>query len=160
MPGVGRVRKGAGNNVSNWTPARRRLLLNRFHTVPYPNWLGLRISKLDAGVAKLALPIRREHLQYQQIVHGGVLASLADTAATFAVMTVIPDRTDVITIEFKVNFLAPAEAGKIMASASAVRVGPRVAVAEVRVLGPTRDRLVMTGTFTMLVFPIAGGPSK
>lgn len=138
---------------SNWTPKRRRMLMSRFSTVPYPNWLGLKIAKLSAGHADLSIAIQKNHQQYQGIAHGGVLASLADTAATFAALTIIPENTDVVTIEFKVNFLAAAPSGTLVAKGRTVRVGSRVAVADVEVYGPEKDRLAMTGTFTMLVFP-------
>ena len=148
--------------AKNWTPGRRRMLVERFRTVPYPNWLGLKLAKLSAGQADLSLVISKQHQQYRGIAHGGALASLADTAATFAALTIIPNETDVVTIEFKVNFLASMTGGAAVARGSVVRVGSRVAVSDVRVYGPRKDRLIMTGTFTMLVFPKPGdltGPS-
>lgn len=136
----------------NWTRSRREMLLERFRTVPYPNWLGIKIGRLAAGESVLKLAIQKKHHQYQGIAHGGVLASLADTAATFSALTIIPDATDAVTIEFKVNFLEAMPAGTLHALGQVVRAGSRVAVSEVRVYGPKKDRLVMTGTFTMLVF--------
>lgn len=149
-----------GDLSRNWTPKRRRMLTSRFASVPYPNWLGLKIVKLAASVAELSLAIKKNHQQYQGIAHGGALASLADTAATFAALTVIPEGMDVVTIEFKVNFLSAMPIGTALAVGRTVRVGSRVAVSEVSVFGPSRDRLVMTGTFTMLVFPKPDGESS
>lgn len=145
--------KRADDILRNWSTGRKSMLARRFKSVPYPNWLGIKIAKLGAGTADLSLVIKKSHQQYQGIAHGGVLASLADTAATFAALTVIPEGMDVVTIEFKVNFLAGVPAGQLIAKGSTVRVGSRVAVSDVRVYGPTKDRLAMTGTFTMLVFP-------
>ncbi len=155
MPRVTRSsKKTPQNDLSiNWTAKRRRMLTSRFSNVPYPNWLGLKIARLSAGHAELSIAIQENHQQYQGIAHGGVLASLADTAATFAALTIIPESTDVVTIEFKVNFLAAAPSGTLVAKGRTVRVGSRVAVSDVEVHGPKKDRLVMTGTFTMLVFP-------
>lgn len=155
MPRVTRSPKTSQQNdlARNWTPKRRRMLTSRFSTVPYPNWLGVKIARLSAGHADLSLVIKKHHQQYQGIAHGGVLASLADTAATFAALTIIPENTDVVTIEFKVNFLSAAPSGTLVAKGRTVRVGSRVAVSDVEVYGPKKDRLVMAGTFTMLVFP-------
>ncbi len=153
MPRVTLGRKRSDDVSRNWTASRRRILVRRFKSVPYPNWLGLKVAKLGAGTADLSLAVKKHHQQYQGIAHGGVLASLADTAATFAALTVLPEGMDVVTIEFKVNFLAPVPAGRIIAKGSVIRVGSRVAVSDVRVYGPTKDRLALTGTFTMLVFP-------
>ena len=156
MPRVTKVRKHTDDLTRNWTIARKRMMLRRFKSVPYPNWLGIKIAKLSAGAADLSLRIEGKHQQYLGTAHGGVLASLADTAATFAALTALPEGMDVVTIEFKVNFVAAISAGKLLAKGSTVRVGSRVAVSEVRVYGPTKDRLALTGTFTMLVFPKTG----
>lgn len=153
MPRLTSGRKKSDDITRNWTPKRRKMLVSRFNSVPYPNWLGIKIAKLGAGIADLSLSIKRNHQQYQGIAHGGVLASLADTAATFAALTVIPEGMDVVTIEFKVNFLAGVPAGMSIAKGRTVRVGSRVAVSDVQLFGPSKDRLAMTGTFTMLVFP-------
>lgn len=153
MPRLNASRKQPDDITRNWTPKRRKMLVGRFNSVPYPNWLGIKIAKLGAGTAELLLAIEKKHQQYLGITHGGVLASLADTAATFAALTVIPEGTDVVTIEFKVNFLAGVPAGNLIAKGRTVRVGSRVAVSDVQLYGPTKDRLAMTGTFTMLVFP-------
>lgn len=153
MPRVTSWRTQSEDISRNWTPKRRKMLVGRFSSVPYPNWLGIKIAKLGAGTADLSLTIKKNHQQYQGIAHGGVLAALADTAATFAALTVIPEGMDVVTIEFKVNFLAAVPSGTLLAVGNIVRVGSRIAVSDVRVYGPTKDRLAMTGTFTMLVFP-------
>jgi uncharacterized protein (TIGR00369 family) len=149
-------RKKPADLTQNWTAARRRMLTSRFRTVPFPNWMGMKIVRLAAGAATLSLTAVRHHQQYQGIVHGGALASLADTAATFAALTVIPEGNDLVTIEFKMNYLAALPGGTAWAAGRTVRVGSRVAVAAVDVYGPTKDRLIATGTFTMLVFPQSG----
>lgn len=143
------------DSAQNWTPKRRRMLLARFAGVPYPNWLGLKVKKLGAGTACLALKIEKKHHQYQGLAHGGVLASLADTVATFAALTILPEGVDLVTIEFKVNFLAAVSGGEIIAESGVVKLGARVSVADVRVFNARDHRLVLTGTFTMLNFPTA-----
>lgn len=143
----------SNSSAKSWSAARKKALLARFRSVPFPNWLGLKVKVLAAGSALLTMPITRRHTQYQGIAHGGALASLADTAATFAALTILPDGMDVVTIEFKVNFLAALPSGVATAHGSVVRLGSRVAVADVRIYGPTGTRLVLSGTFTMLVFP-------
>jgi uncharacterized protein (TIGR00369 family) len=131
------------------------MLLSRFATVPYPNWLGLKVKKLGPGTASLSLKIEKRHQQYQGLAHGGVLSSLADTAATFAALTILPEGTDLVTMEFKVNFLAGVPGGEIIAEGEVVKMGNRVSLADVRMLNSRDRRLVMTGTFTMLNFPAA-----
>lgn len=101
------------------------------------------------------MPVTTHLHQYQGILHGGVVAALADTTATFAALTIVPDGTDVVTIEFKVNFLAPVARGRAMAEARVIQPGRRVTVAEARVYGSPRKNPVAIGTFTMLNIPDA-----
>ena len=143
---------------SHWTPARGRQLKALFATIPFPKFLGMRLEKLAAGEARVALPATRTLRQYQGIVHGGALAALADTAATFAAMTLLPDGTDLVTIEFKINFLQAAR-GRTLAHGSIVRMGRRITVAEVKLFGRTRRQLLGTGTFTMLNFHSPSPPT-
>jgi uncharacterized protein (TIGR00369 family) len=116
--------------------------------------MGMKLARLAAGEADIAMTIAPHHHQYQGLAHGGVLAALADTAATFAACTVLPEGIDLVTIEFKVNFIAGLPGGRALARGRVVRSGGRVSVADVSVFGPTRRRLILTGTFTMLNFPI------
>lgn len=144
---------------SHWTPARGRRLKALFTTIPFPRFLGMTLEKLAAGEARVALPAARELRQYQGIVHGGALAALADTAATFAAMTLLPEDTDLVTIEFKINFLRAADRGRTFAHGSILRMGSRISVAEVQLFGRNRRQLLSTGTFTMLNFHSESAPT-
>lgn len=138
---------------------RRRVLKRRFAAVSFPNWVGMKLLQLAPGEARIALPVTGRLLQYQGILHGGVVASLADTTATFAALTSVPDGTDVVTIEFKINFLAPVARGRAIAEARVIQAGRRVTVAEAHVYGTPRKNPVAIGTFTMLNIPDAANQS-
>lgn len=116
----------------------------------------MRLGSLAAGHARVSLTGRDELQQYQGITHGGALASLADTAATLAAMTMLPERLDVVTVEFKMNFIRALTRGRATAVGTVVHMGRRTTIAEVRVYGRTKNDLLATGTFTMLNFPILG----
>ncbi|HVS19628.1 MAG TPA: PaaI family thioesterase [Planctomycetota bacterium] len=96
--------------------------------------LGLRLIECGAESLVLALPLQARFLQGFGIVHGGVLATLADSAA---VLLLFPRAEDAArglsSIEFKLNFLCPAvlDAGDVHAHAKVLRRGRRVGVAEV-----------------------------
>lgn len=96
--------------------------------------LGLRLVGSADGRVELALPLQPRFLQGHGIVHGGVLATLADSAAVLALFPRPGDAArGLSSIEFKLNFLRPArlDAGDVHALASVVRRGRRVGVAEV-----------------------------
>lgn len=133
--------------------AVRQFLTARFRTVPFIRHLGMRLDSLKHGEVAISLAAGDTLKQYQGLVHGGAIASLCDTAATFAVLTQLPEDRDIVTIEFKVNFLAPLAKGRVTAHARTVRLGSRVAVAEVEVTQGGRREPAAIGLFTMLVFP-------
>ncbi|MCP4712813.1 MAG: PaaI family thioesterase, partial [Planctomycetes bacterium] len=100
--------------AANLTPARRRLLTQRFQTVPYPNHLGMKIKTIRPGYVALTFKVVEALKQYQGLLHGGAMASIADTAATFAALTIIPAELDLITVEMKGNFLASVDKGTVV----------------------------------------------
>jgi len=140
--------------AANFTPGRRRLLNQRFKTVPYPNHLGMKIKTMKPGRSALTFRVTEELKQYQGLLHGGAIASLADTAATVAALTIIPSGLDLITVEMKGNFLASADRGTVTAEADVLHMGKRTSVIECSLFGRGR-RLLWKGTFTCLHFDSA-----
>jgi uncharacterized protein (TIGR00369 family) len=113
----------------------------------------MKLQALGNGTAMVSLTGKRILHQYQGLVHGGAVSSLADTAATFAVLTHLPEHTDVVTVEFKINFLSPLTKGEVTAMARTIRLGRRIAVAEVVVTQRGVRSPAAIGLFTMIVFP-------
>lgn len=132
------------------TPARRQMLKERMATVPYPNLLGMKLVRLAPGEARISLRAAVRLRQYQGLIHGGAIASLADTAATFAALTAVPDGIDVVTIEFKLNFLVPFKSGRALAAGQIVRLGQRICTADVRIIAA--HKIAAVGLFTMMCF--------
>ena len=130
---------------------RRKMLRERFVTVPFINHLGFELKKLTCGEVRIAMPVSDELRQYQGLAHGGAIAALADTAATFTVLTALPDADDIVTVEFKINFLSAVRSGTVVATAKPVRIGRRICVADVAV--SNGRRAVATGLFTMATLP-------
>lgn len=123
-------------------------------TMPAAGFFGFAFRARDESSASVALPLRPELFQGQQRVHGGVIASLADTCAVWLLLPrVLPERT-ITSIEFKLNFVRPAvaERGELLALARPVRVGRTVALADVDVT--QAGELVAKGLFTYLVSPL------
>src|SRR5262249_46374979 len=77
--------------------------------------LGFQVESLAPGKAVLSMRVQGHHKQIHDVVHGGVLAALADTAAAIAAYTVVPQGTEIATIELKINYLSAVPNGKIKA---------------------------------------------
>ena len=108
--------------------ARKRMKKSGF-----PAMLGFQIESLGPGRAVLSMEVKRVHKQIQDVVHGGVLAALADTAAAIAAYTVVPHGTEIATIELKINYLSAVPGGKIKAKGKVLRAGRNFVVTECEV---------------------------
>ena len=98
---------------------------------PFNRMMGLAIEALDEGFARVVMPCPEDLMQLQGVVHGGALATLADSAVAFALSTLIEANQRISTIEMKINYLAPVTEGPAVAEARILRKGRRVAVGDV-----------------------------
>ena len=92
--------------------------------------LGFHVESLAPGRAVLSMQVRELHKQIHDVVHGGVLAALADTAAAIAAYTVVPRGAEVATIELKINYLSAVPGGKIRAVGKVLRAGRNFVITE------------------------------
>lgn len=123
-----------------------------FGRVPVNRHFGFSLLTLHRGAAEVAMPLKRFFCQEEGVVHGGVLTTLADTAAVYTVYPFLAEGETMSSIEFKLNFLRPVfiDDGSVTAKAKLVRRGKRVALAAVDVF--QARRLVATGLYTYLVY--------
>jgi uncharacterized protein (TIGR00369 family) len=92
--------------------------------------LGFELDAVETGRAVLRLDVRRQHRQLHGVVHGGILAAMADTAAAIASYTVLPKGATLATVELSINYLEPVPGGRVKAEGRVLRVGRNFAVAE------------------------------
>jgi uncharacterized protein (TIGR00369 family) len=126
-------------------------LRDRLAASPFHASLGLRVEEAVPGVVRLGFDATSEHRNLQGLVHGGVLATLADIAMGLAVRTAIPPGRRHVTIEMTLHFLRPVAPGAIVATGTAVRVGTRIAFAEAG-LTDADERLLAraSGTYSIV----------
>lgn len=97
---------------------------------------GAEMLEVAPGTVVLRLPFSDRVTQQQGFFHGGVVASLADSAGGYAAMTLLDAGQEIVSVEYKVNFLAPALGDALVATGNLVRAGKRllVSTAEVDVI--------------------------
>ena len=105
--------------------ARSRVKLSNFSAL-----MGFEVAKLYPGGAILHVVTEDHHRQIHNVMHGGVIAALADTAAAIAAYTVVPRGSEVVTIELKINYLLPVAEGKLTAEGKVLRAGRNFIVVE------------------------------
>jgi uncharacterized protein (TIGR00369 family) len=92
--------------------------------------LGFDVERVQKGRATFLLDVQARHKQLHGVVHGGILAALADTTAAIAAYSVVPKGTEIATVELSINYLEPVPGGKIRAEAKVLRAGRNFVVAE------------------------------
>lgn len=122
-----------------------------FDRTPCNRFLGFRLLARSPERAEVALPLRAELLQEEGVVHGGLIAALADTAAVYLLWPDLGPARSMTSIEFKLNFLGAGrgDGGPLRAVATLLRQGSTVAVCESEVF--QGDRRIAKGTFTYLL---------
>ena len=99
--------------------------------------LGFDVESVQDGRAIFRLDVRPKHKQIHGVVHGGILAALADTTAAIAAYTVIPRGTELATLELKINYLEPVPGGRVKADAKVLRSGRNFIVTECDIFNET-----------------------
>jgi uncharacterized protein (TIGR00369 family) len=119
-----------------------------YNNQPVLRWLGIEI--LDAGPAwvKERLAVRPEFFQ-PDVVHGGIIYTLADTVAAHAVLTMIYPKEWATTVEQKINFLRPVTGGAILGTARVLQLGNRLAYSEAEI-STEAGKLIAKSTATLM----------
>jgi uncharacterized protein (TIGR00369 family) len=120
---------------------------------------GFALVVAERGKVVLRMRVGKKHLQVHGVVHGGVLAALADTAGGLATYMTVPRGTRVATIEMKINYLEAVEGGSVTAEAVVVRIGRHVAVVDCNITDDAR-RLVGKALMTFFVGPFRKNRKK
>lgn len=127
-------------------PLTLMALGRKFHFSNTARQFGFRLEDAAVGRAKLRMKVQPRHMQIHGVVHGGVLASLADTAGGLALYLGLPRGSRAATVEMKMNFLEPVQRGTVFAEARILRQGKYLAVVECDL---TDERARMVGKALM-----------
>ncbi len=115
--------------------------------------LGMQVDTASSGIGRMRILVDERLLHPHQMVHGGVIFALADTAMALALLSVLPAGTRTSTIEAKINFFLPVLAGELVAEATIVHQGRSTAVLESKIYniheGERRTIACMLGTFSI-----------
>ncbi len=118
--------------------------------------LGATISRVAPGEVDIELPWRADLVQQHGYVHAGVTSAIADSACGYAALSLMPPDAAVLSVEYKVNLLAPARGVRFQARGRVVRSGRTVSVVQGDVLafdeqGQAQQVLTMLGTMIAAV---------
>src|SRR5882762_10227966 len=119
---------------------------------PIMNLIGARLSLVEPGMIEITLPYRADLTQQHGYLHAGVVTTIADSACGYAAYSLMPLGSEVLSVEFKVNLLRPAQGATFVARAEVIKAGRTLSVvrADVFAITGNADReLVATMQGTM-----------
>jgi uncharacterized protein (TIGR00369 family) len=96
--------------------------------------LGAQIVRVGHGTCEIEVPFRDEITQQQRYFHGAVAGAIGDSAGGYAALTLAPEGREVLTVEYKINFLAPAWGQKMVARGEVITAGRRLFVCKAEVV--------------------------
>jgi uncharacterized protein (TIGR00369 family) len=101
--------------------------------------IGAELMEIGPGVCSVRLPITEKVRQHHGFVHGGFVATIADVAGGYAAMSFFDTGNEVLTVEYKINFLAPADGKALIARAKVVRSGRTLTITQAEVVAVQAD---------------------
>ena len=122
-------------------------------TSPYFELLSMELVDVGLGYSSLEIDVTRKHLQPFGMVHGGVFSSIIDAAAFWSVYPGIEDpAAGMTTVDLKLNYLAPAASGKLIARGRQIKLGRTLGYAEAQVVNQD-EKILAHGTSTVIILP-------
>ncbi len=118
--------------------------------------LGASIARVSPGEVDLALPMTPAVSQQHGFMHAGAVASIADSAAGYAALTLMPTGAGVLTAEFKINLLAPAMGDRIVARGRVVKAGRTLTLAQSDVFAEREGQEKLIALLTATLMTIEG----
>ena len=118
---------------------------------PYFELLSMKLQDVGIGYAVLEIDLAKKHLQPFGNVHGGVFASIIDAAAFWSIYLGVEDESvGLTTVDLKLNYLAPAVSGKLIAKGSQIKLGKTLGYAEAEVTD-VNGKILAHGTSTLII---------
>ncbi|MFO0988377.1 MAG: PaaI family thioesterase [Alphaproteobacteria bacterium] len=111
-------------------PAYAARVRDSFGRQAFMALVGARITALAPGFCEITADWRRELTQQHGFVHGGVLASIADTAGGYAAFSLMPADATVLTVEFKLNMLRPGRGAAMIARGRVLKPGRTLSIVQ------------------------------
>ena len=119
---------------------------------PYFALLSMSIRDVGMGYSLLHIDVQNKHLQPFGAVHGGVFASIIDAAAFWAVYSEVDENVGMTTVDLKVNYLAPARSGRLIAKGRRIKLGKTLGLGEAQVLNE-ENTILAHGISTVIILP-------
>jgi uncharacterized protein (TIGR00369 family) len=134
-------------------PAKAAKVRHIFDNAPFIREMGVELTSIEDGWCETQLVPDRRHRQQHGLIHAGVMATMCDHTAGCAARGQVGMDQDVLTVEFKINFLRPAVADRLRCRSHVLRAGKTLVICESEVYAEKKseEKLVAKATVTLAV---------
>jgi uncharacterized protein (TIGR00369 family) len=138
--------------MASLNPEHVQAVIRAVNQGPIFRHMSMPLREIGVGYAIVELTVGREHLNPFGGIHGGVYASVIDTAAYWAVYCELDEKAGFVSIDLKIDYLAPTSGGVVIATGRSIKVGRSMCLAEATATD-AEGRWLAHGTSKMLVTP-------
>ena len=131
-------------------PEHLKSVIKIINEGPFFRHMSMKVTELGAGYSKVLAEISKKHMNPFGGLHGGVYSSLIDTAAYWSAYCDIPEEQGLVSIDLKVDFLAPVFEQQVVVKGKRVKAGRTIYLTEAQMLNEN-GKLVAHGTSKLLV---------
>jgi len=119
-------------------------------------WIGATLTHLAPGQCEITLPHKPEFTQQHGYIHGGIIGTLGDSAAGYAGYTLMPHDASVLTVEYKMNIMAPGDGERLIARGEVIRAGRSLVIARADVFAVKAGRETLCATLLQTLMTMHG----
>ena len=122
--------------------------------------IGAELARIEPGAADIVVPFRPDLAQQHGYFHGGIVGMVADSAAGYAAFSLMPADSSVLSVEYKINFMAPAEGERLIARGRVLKPGRTLCICQVDVAVVREGAETPCAMMLQTVIALAGKPDR
>jgi uncharacterized protein (TIGR00369 family) len=146
----------AGSGFTPLNPHYERRVRDSFARQGAMRLLGARLVEVRPGYCAIELPYREDLTQQHGYVHAGIVSAIVDSAGGYAAFTLFPEDASVLTVEYKLNLLAPAAGERLIAQAEVVKPGRTLAITRGEVYAETGGKRTLCAIMQQTLIVLTG----
>jgi uncharacterized protein (TIGR00369 family) len=133
-------------------PEHLKAVMDAINGCPFFKHMSIEVTEMGKGYSVVTAEIQKKHMNPFGGLHGGAYSSVIDTAAYWAAYCDLPEENGLVSIDLKVDFLAPVNDGKVIVKGQSIKSGKTLHLAEAKMLDGG-GKLLAFGTSKLMVTP-------
>ncbi len=123
-----------------------------FTRQPFMDLIGAELVDVQPGYCEIQLPYKKELSQQHGYFHGGVIGTIADNCGGYAAYSLLPEGTSILTVEYKINLVAPGNGERLIGRAKVIKPGRTLMISstEIFVVSNGVEKLCATSLMTLM----------